>query len=1274
LKTLIRTCLSLVILLFAFNNAKAQITCTWVGGTSGNWNNSANWNITGFGTNFSYPGNLEANDAVVINGSAAISVAALPQGSIYSLSIANGATVTLTFASGMTLKVTNSVTVGTTSAATLNFDGPGDVTGTSAITLNTNSTLTSNSTCSINAASLTMASGTTATLNGGTTLTGAITVNGTATIAGSLTTSAASMALNSSNTLTENGNITLSGACTIANAVTPTVTVGSSYTLTVGGGLTVGNYSVSGLTFAGSGTESISGSSTFYQYSTLVVNSGNTLNFNASSSISFANYCSLTNGGTVTGATCAFTLNGTNDYISNSGAFTFTGGSVNLTSGSSGAYITNSGTFTIASSCTLTIGNTSESFTNTSITSTFSATSSTVNMSGSMAYFANNGILKATSTTFTFGNDNYIKIFNVTPATATQPSGTFKTCTFTMNTSGSYILNLGTWTDHGSTYTVEGQSSYLSNGAAAGANPAVTTSSMTLNGSTINFTSGGGNGQYVTNFATLVADSTTNITCANYQSYVTNSNTFTAGLSNSSCIITLSAQGAYVSNTGAGIFVLGSTSIIYPSGYQASITNNSTAANSFTLMSDAYGSAAIGPIGTSGSVGGTASYTVQRYYQGSTTYNNTTKRWIERDYRIISSPVYNTTYSGNNVFGLNYIVGTTAGQTTGANSASNAFITGCTGGSTSAGNPSVYVYRESITPSNHTFTSGNFLGITNITSSTSTGTITCSDGNTYSLPVGTGVFFFFRGAATQWTSRTANPFIAPENVILTNSGTINTFNITVKDWYSPGSSYLGYTGTGTGTNYAVRGYNMVGNPYPCTIDWCTAYSGTGITRTNINPTIYEFDPVNKQYDAFLATSSSGGTATGNGSRYVMSGEGFVVQANAANPQLIFTENAKAPTQLSTGGTLLMARRIAALAPSPQTPGSQVMRLKLSVDSVNYDDIALIFNSSASANYSATEDAPYIAGNGAAEGLSSFSDDSVKLAINSFPLPGLKPYVVRLSVAAAYTGTFTFQRTQLDAIPKLYDIWLMDKLKKDSLDIKNNTTYVFDVNEADTTTYGDNRFELVFRQDPALMVHLLSFSAVKASGGSQVAWTTENEENYTTFTLQRSTDGGTTFTTLEGLTSSGIGKYGYLDENPVTGANSYRLQITDLNGTISYSSVITIMYSNTSNTITASNISVYPNPASTTLNLAIKQTNTVTVTSQSPLQTSSITSGQTLAATNSSGYNITIVNMTGSVVRTASTTQPTWQQSVSDLSPGTYVIKVINGSNNSLVGSSTFIKL
>ena len=87
---------------------------------------------------------------------------------------------------------------------------------------------------------------------------------------------------------------------------------------------------------------------------------------------------------------------------------------------------------------------------------------------------------------------------------------------------------------------------------------------------------------------------------------------------------------------------------------------------------------------------------------------------------------------------------------------------------------------------------------------------------------------------------------------------------------------------------------MIGNPYACAIDWCEFYTSgaNGITRTNISPTIWVFNPVTSQYDTYVATSSSTGTATGNASRYIASGQGFVVQATAANPVLTISEYAK----------------------------------------------------------------------------------------------------------------------------------------------------------------------------------------------------------------------------------------------------------------------------------------------------------------------------------------------------------------------------------------------
>ncbi len=787
-------------------------------------------------------------------------------------------------------------------------------------------------------------------------------------------------------------------------------------------------------------------------------------------------------------------------------------------------------------------------------------------------------------------------------------------------------------------------------------------------------------GSYIYNSGTFTANGNATLYLqggSNNTHALTNAGTFYAGTANSNCNIEMDDYGS-IENSGS--FYLGPTSLMYyyNDNAQYVIVNNESG-GTFTLQSNANGSAAVGEIPQGKNDAFTGIFNIERYFQGSTTI--AAGRYVERNYRIISSCVNTgTQVNGNYVFGLNYIVGSTAGQTTTANSTVNAFITGCTGCSTSAGNPSIYLYNESYTPANATFTDGNFLGITNITNSTTGGTVSASDGGTYSLPVGTGVFFFFRGAATNWATRTASPFIAPDNVTFTSTGNMNVGPYTFKDWYTPASSNLAYTGTGTGTNYVVRGFNMIGNPYPCPIDWLTAYSGaTGIVRTNVGPTIWVFNPVTSQYNTYLATSATTGTATGNASRYIASGQGFVVQATNLNPSLTIDEYAKAvlnnnavvgtgavPAAAQLTGTNLL------MGTTPlQAAVEQSLRLKMVTDSINYDDIYIGFNSSASANFSVNEDAKYLPGMNAAEGLASFSSDNVQLAINYLPLPKQIQQVIRLFVTARASGTYTIQRTDIEAIPRIYDIWLMDKYKKDSLDIRNNATYTFDIT-ADTNSYGSNRFQLVIRQNPALAIHLLNFTATKTPAGAQSVWVTENEENYTNFTVERSTDGGATFTVLGGFISSALGSYSFLDKNPPIGIDKYRLKIEDMNGTISYSNIVTLIYGNSDGAI-PSNISVYPNPASSVLNLAINQNSENQSPGFSALQKLSLTPGVT-PSSGSPSYGIKIISTTGSVIKSANSSQPTWQSNISSLVPGTYIIQVVNNSDQSVIGKSTFIKL
>jgi len=327
---------------------------------------------------------------------------------------------------------------------------------------------------------------------------------------------------------------------------------------------------------------------------------------------------------------------------------------------------------------------------------------------------------------------------------------------------------------------------------------------------------------------------------------------------------------------------------------------------------------------------------------------------------------------------------------------------------------------------------------------------------------------------------------------------------------------------------------------------------------------------------------------------------------------------------------------------------------LVTDTVNNDDMVIGLNPNSVTQYNPAEDGKFMQGDGNLQSIAAQSSDSVFTSVKWMPL--LKGEEIPLRVLVNTSGQYTIQRTDFNAIPQIYDVWLMDHYKKDSLDIRANTTYVFDVDLTDTASYGKNRFVVVLRQNPALSVHLLNFTAVKATGGSQVAWLTENEANYTNFALQRSTDGGATFTVIDGLLSNSQGTYNFLDTSPITGADSYRLQITDLNGDITYSNIVTLMYSNSANSLVKTGLVLYPNPASTTVNLNIAP---------------GFNSSQ---YTLTPSYNIQITNILGSVVRQTSTNSQTWQTDVSNLMPGTYIVRVVNNSNQSLVGSGTFIKI
>jgi sugar lactone lactonase YvrE len=656
--------------------------------------------------------------------------------------------------------------------------------------------------------------------------------------------------------------------------------------------------------------------------------------------------------------------------------------------------------------------------------------------------------------------------------------------------------------------------------------------------------------------------------------------------------------------------------LIMSLGAASFLTNN----GAFTLGSGLNGCASIAAIPSTSAVNGASPVSVERYLSGNAP--------AYRGYRLMSSPVvYATTIGGNNVYSINYLLLST-------------YVTGdnASGGFSQYGNPSLYLFRENLIPGYSSFTDSGYRGFNDLT-----GSPTYSfdvDGGPYNIPAGNGYLLFFRGGfATQYPY---TPGSTPAPAVVTATGQLNQGTIIFKDWFTPGSSNLSYT-----SGYPNQGLNLIGNPYPSSIDW-DQFSSTdntkGIYGPSVSGFVTELMSTTGSYGQYEA--GSGGTGTNGSTNIIPSGAGFFVLAQSGSATLTLNETAKTSAQLASGQGLIMSTS------KVKKENTQFLRLEMGVDTAHCEDILVRFSNSAKSSFDSRVDALYKLGFNKVS-LSSLSSDHVRLGINQQPLPGFKQTAIGLNVGATENGTYHFNLRQLVGLSKLYDVWLIDAYKKDSVNLRINSKYDFAINKSDSSSFGDKRFSLIIRQNPAFAYQLLSFTANKVQTARQVEviWKTQNEENYTNFTVERSTDGGRTFDVLGGVKAASQGQYSFPDKNPVIGLNLYRLKQEDINNAISYSKIVPIQYANQGDQIASNKLTIYPNPAGSTINLAMAAETTEPAT-----------------------YKIRFMNAMGTVVKEITSSQTSWQGNISNLQPGTYLVRVINDKTQRLVAENKFVRL
>lgn len=398
----------------------------------------------------------------------------------------------------------------------------------------------------------------------------------------------------------------------------------------------------------------------------------------------------------------------------------------------------------------------------------------------------------------------------------------------------------------------------------------------------------------------------------------------------------------------------------------------------FTLLSSADNptvDASIAALPTGASV--TGNVTVQRYMAIEGANNG-------RIYRYISSPVQTPAVS--QIQSEIPITGTFTGASS------------CTGCGT---NQSMFAYDESI-----------------ITGDLNDGYINFpAASNTETLTTGRGYAIFVRGNIT--------PISSAGSALWDVRAPINSGNISF-------NSHVSFTSSG---NIANDGWNLVGNPYPSTIDWDAA---SGWTRTGINNAIYMRD--NGVQSPVIATYI-GGVGLNGGSQYIPIGQAFFVKSDGGPIDFQATENVK------VAGTQSEFIREGSI--------NDMLRIALRGGVIS-DETVIRFESAATEEFDQTFDAYKL--KNAAFNISSKTGE-INLAVNTLPeMTCVKS--VDLEITDAAPGPYKLEFSEFDSfVNESISIKLVDNLLGEIIDIREQGIYEFDITE-DEQSQGV-RFSVVF---------------------------------------------------------------------------------------------------------------------------------------------------------------------------------------------------------------------
>lgn len=229
-------------------------------------------------------------------------------------------------------------------------------------------------------------------------------------------------------------------------------------------------------------------------------------------------------------------------------------------------------------------------------------------------------------------------------------------------------------------------------------------------------------------------------------------------------------------------------------------------------------------------------------------------------------------------------------------------------------------------------------------------------------------------------------------------------------------------------------YNLVGNPFPSTIDWDNA----NWTKTNLANAIYIWNPGTGSYTSYV-----NGAGVNGGTQYIPAMQGFFVEAIGANPSLQIDNN---DVRVTTEAEFLK---------SEERIQNQ---LKIQLANENgIDEVILRFLEGASTQFDAEFDAWKLFGNNSLAQLYIINSNNEKQSIQT--LNTIKETdVVALGVQIEDPGVYEFSFDLFNNFSENVSIFFEDLKTGDRLNLNHINSYSFEYEEAEP----EERFMIHFK--------------------------------------------------------------------------------------------------------------------------------------------------------------------------------------------------------------------